>query len=58
MFFGLGTVGIIVVIGIITHIYRMISEPKKVTQRKINELEKEIKDLKAKVLSCLYWAHL
>jgi len=45
--FGGGLVGVIVVIvGLITIIGRKISEPKKATQYKINQLEKEIEDLK------------
>lgn len=46
--FGAGFVGItIIMLGFITIIGRRISEPKRATQSKINQLEKEIENLKS-----------
>lgn len=47
IFFGVGFIGILVVLlGFVAIIGRRITESKEKTQDKINQLEKEIKDLK------------
>lgn len=45
--FGLGAFGVMfAIIGSVIQIGRRITEPKRETQQKIDDLEKEIKDLK------------
>lgn len=47
IFFGVGFIGILVVLlGFVVIIGRRITESKEKTQDKINQLEKEINDLK------------
>ena len=49
LLFVVGFIGIIIVIfGLITMIGSRISEPKEATQYKINQLEREIENLKGK----------